>query len=92
MKRLMVIQNDEFIKYQQGRPCFINAILPIVERLDYMKIIVKTYIDMKQWNYSVIIGDDVTTNVVSDLDARWFRDCEDYIKRYSTITNLKIRS
>lgn len=92
MKRLMIIDSDEFVKYQQGISCSINAILPITEQLDYMKIIMKTYIDVKKWRYHIVIGDDDRTPVTSNLDEDWFRDCEHYVKCNLKINNLKIQS
>lgn len=85
MKRLMLISRDEFIKYQHGLPCYVNAVLPSDERLDYMKIIVKTYTDMMGWKYIVVIGDDDKTEIQNNLDHSWFKDCEDYIKRRLTL-------
>lgn len=85
MKRLMLINQDEYIKYQHGLPCFINAILPMNEQFDYMKIIVKTYTDMMGWKYKIIVGDDDKTPVDNNLDVDWFKECEDYIKRHLTL-------
>lgn len=81
----MIISRDEYDKYLHGLPCYINAVLPVDERLDYMKIIVRTYTDMIGWKYIVVIGDDDRTPVNNDLDHSWFKECEDYIRRHLTL-------
>lgn len=91
MKRLMLIDRDEYQRYQIGQSCYIHAVVPMNEELNYVRLIVKTYADMAEWTYKIVIGDDNRTPVNSDLDENWFRDYEEYVKLYLTETRLTLR-
>lgn len=92
MKRLMLIDSDEFIKYQNGMSCYVNAVLPTNKKLDYMKLIIKTYCDLLGWSYKIIIEDDEKIPVNFNLAVEWFRDCENYVKKYLIKERLKLQS
>ena len=87
----MIIDRDEYQRYQIGQSCYIHAVIPMNEELNYVRLIVKTYAEMSEWTYKIVIGDDNRTPVHSDLDESWFRTCEEYVKLRLTEARLKLR-
>lgn len=81
MERILLIKSDELNKYQRGERCEIYVIThdPDV-KLEYIKLIIKTFIDMRNWNYEVIMANINSLERFEETSLSWFKGCEDYVR------------
>lgn len=79
MKRILLVGDVE--RYRQGERCE-TYVIPINHdlKLQYMKLIIQTYIDMMHWSYTTIIVNDHLCGRCEELSKHWFQDVEYHVK------------
>ncbi len=79
MRQLLLILKKDINKYQHHEPCEVYTVPIYLDfKLEYMKLIIKTYIDIMSLEYEIIITE--TDSVNDSVEIDWFENCMNRVK------------